>query len=171
LTPAVDCRGPLSELLRTSSDAPVSSRKLTTRQSKSPSCPCENGLRTTKRCWKNGSWAQTRSQRHSRSVQVLISIIHALLTMCSYFAQDYKEYHTNSSVRFVISMSEAEMKKAEEEGLEKRFRMTTTISTSNMVAFDLNGKIRKYSTPEEILEEFYHKRLEYYGIRKVSRGR
>jgi DNA topoisomerase-2 len=91
--------------------------------------------------------------------------------MCSYFAQDYKEYHTNSSVRFVISMSEAEMKKAEEEGLEKRFRMTTTISTSNMVAFDLNGKIRKYSTPEEILEEFYHKRLEYYGIRKVSRGR
>jgi len=63
------------------------------------------------------------------------------------------------------------MKKAEEEGLEKRFRMTTTISTSNMVAFDLNGKIRKYLTPEEILEEFYHKRLECYGIRKVSRGR
>lgn len=64
-------------------------------------------------------------------------------------------------------MTEAEMRKAEEEGLEKRFRMSTTISIANMVCFDLNGKIRKYTSPEEILEDFYHKRLEYYGIRKV----
>jgi DNA gyrase/topoisomerase IV subunit A len=64
-------------------------------------------------------------------------------------------------------MTEAEMKKAEEEGLEKRFKMTMPISTSNMVCFDLNSKIRKYTSAEEILEDFYPKRLEYYGIRKV----
>ncbi|KAG7531692.1 hypothetical protein FFLO_04202 [Filobasidium floriforme] len=82
--------------------------------------------------------------------------------------KDYKEYHTDTTVHFVITMSEAEMRKAEEEGLEKRFRMSSPINTSNMVCFDLNGKIRKYNTPEEILEDFYHKRLEYYGIRKQN---
>lgn len=56
---------------------------------------------------------------------------------------------------------------AEAEGLDKKFKMTTTIGTGNMVCFDLNGKIRKYSTAEEILVDFYHKRLEYYGLRKV----
>ncbi|KAJ9119885.1 hypothetical protein QFC24_005599 [Naganishia onofrii] len=80
--------------------------------------------------------------------------------------KDYREYHTDSTVHFVITMSEAEVKKAEEEGLEKRFRLVNQISTSNMVCFDLNGKIKKYTSPEEILEDFYEKRLEYYGIRK-----
>lgn len=62
------------------------------------------------------------------------------------------------------------MRAAEEEGLEKRFKMTTTISTANMVCFDLNGKIRKYSSAEQILSDFYHKRLEFYGLRKVGRS-
>jgi DNA topoisomerase-2 len=65
-------------------------------------------------------------------------------------------------------MSEKEVKAAEEEGLEKRFKMTTSISTSNMVCFDLNGKIRKYTSAEEILTDFFHKRLEFYGLRKVG---
>jgi DNA topoisomerase-2 len=64
-------------------------------------------------------------------------------------------------------MSEADLKKAEEEGLEKFFRLSSQISTSNMVCFDLNGKIKRYSSPEEILDEFYDKRFEFYGVRKV----
>jgi len=67
-------------------------------------------------------------------------------------------------------MSEANLRAAEQEGLEKRFKMTSNMSTSNMVCFDLNGKIRKYSSPEEILIDFYHKRLEFYGLRKVRQG-
>lgn len=58
------------------------------------------------------------------------------------------------------------MKLAEEEGFENRFKLSTTISTSNMVCFDLNGKIKKYSSPEEIIADFYPKRLEFYGLRK-----
>ncbi len=65
-------------------------------------------------------------------------------------------------------MTDKDMRSAEEEGLDKRFKMTTTISTGNMVCFDLNGKIRKYASAEEILSDFYHKRLEFYGLRKVS---
>lgn len=71
-------------------------------------------------------------------------------------------------MHFIVTMSEAELKKAEEEGLEKRFKLVTQIGTGNMVCFDMNNKIKKYTSPEEILEDFYAKRLEYYGIRKVG---
>lgn len=81
--------------------------------------------------------------------------------------KDYEEHHTDTTVHFRIHMSEKEMKAAEADGLEKRFKISTQISTSNMVCFDLNGKIRKYSSPEEILSDFFHKRVEYYGLRKV----
>lgn len=82
-------------------------------------------------------------------------------------SQDYEEHHTDTTVFFRVHMTEANLKAAEQEGLEKRFRLSTTMSTGNMVCFDLNGKIRKYSSAEEILQDFFHKRLEYYGLRKV----
>lgn len=81
--------------------------------------------------------------------------------------QDYEEHHTDTTVFFRIHMTEANLRAAEQEGLEKRFKMTSNMSTSNMVCFDLNGKIRKYASPEEILIDFYHTRLEFYGLRKV----
>ncbi|WWC62083.1 uncharacterized protein I303_104673 [Kwoniella dejecticola CBS 10117] len=80
--------------------------------------------------------------------------------------KDYEEHHTESTVHFKLHLSEAAMKAAEEEGLEKRFKMSTTISTANMVCFDLNGKIRKYANAEDILADFFGKRLEFYGLRK-----
>lgn len=80
------------------------------------------------------------------------------------------EYHTDTTVLFKVHMTESQMKAAEAEGLEKRFKMTTTLGTGNMVCFDLNGKIKKYGSAEEILQDFYHKRLELYALRKVSWG-
>ncbi len=59
------------------------------------------------------------------------------------------------------------MKAAESEGLEKKFKMHTTISTSNMVCFDPEGRIRKYENVESILTDFYSLRLKYYQMRKV----
>jgi len=64
-------------------------------------------------------------------------------------------------------MAEKDVARAQEEGLEKFFKLTTTINTSNMIAFDTNGKIHKYESPEQILEEFYPLRLQYYQKRKV----
>ncbi|KAK1924337.1 DNA topoisomerase [Papiliotrema laurentii] len=80
--------------------------------------------------------------------------------------KDYEEHHTDTTVHFKLHLTEKDMKAAEDEGLEKRFKMSSTFNTSNMVCFDLNGKIKKYSSAEEILIDFYHKRLEYYGLRK-----
>ncbi|XP_077997716.1 DNA topoisomerase 2-alpha-like isoform X2 [Glandiceps talaboti] len=79
---------------------------------------------------------------------------------------DYKEYHTDSTVRFVIKMSEDKLFKAEEQGLHKVFKLQTTISQTNSVLFDANGCIRKYDSVLDILREFFDVRLERYRIRK-----
>ncbi|KAI8814919.1 DNA topoisomerase [Cladochytrium replicatum] len=80
--------------------------------------------------------------------------------------KDYKEYHTDSSVHFVVSLTPECMEKAESEGLEKKFKITTSITTSNMVCFDKNGRIRKFESVDEIIKDFYQLRLEYYHKRK-----
>ncbi|TPX41186.1 hypothetical protein SeMB42_g05688 [Synchytrium endobioticum] len=83
------------------------------------------------------------------------------------FIKDYKEYHTDTAVHFVISMSEEKMKQALEEGLEKRFKMTTTKNTSNMVLFNKDGILTKYKSVEDIMNEYYDLRLTFYEKRKA----
>ena len=46
-------------------------------------------------------------------------------------------------------MSEETLMAAKQEGLFKKLKLTTTISTSNMHLFDSNGIIKKYDTPEQ----------------------
>ena len=82
--------------------------------------------------------------------------------------EDVKEYHTNNRVHFVVKMAEGKLASVVNSpgGVIKKFRLSTTIQTTNMVAFDSEGKIRRYGHVGEILEEFYHQRLEYYEKRK-----
>jgi DNA topoisomerase II len=65
-------------------------------------------------------------------------------------------------------MSSANIDKAEQEGLLKFFKCTNSLSTTNMICFDPNGKLKKYSTAEEIIEDFFPLRLSYYQKRKVG---
>jgi DNA topoisomerase-2 len=81
--------------------------------------------------------------------------------------QDYKEHHDNTNVHFVVTMGAKELEKAEQQGLLDFFKLIGKISTSNMICFDFEGKIRKYDSPEEILEAFYPVRLAHYQKRKV----
>ncbi|KAF7488976.1 DNA topoisomerase 2-beta [Sarcoptes scabiei] len=83
------------------------------------------------------------------------------------FITDYKEYHTDSTVKFVITLSEENLNKALSQGLHKTFKIQTSLSTTSMVLFDHNGCLKRYETPEEILQEFYPVRLEYYIKRKA----
>ncbi|GBB86111.1 hypothetical protein RclHR1_12570006 [Rhizophagus clarus] len=78
----------------------------------------------------------------------------------------YKENHSTTNVDFTIYLTEEELNNALKEGLEKKFKLITNITTSNMVCFDGNGRIKKYSSAEEILLEFYDYRLEYYRKRR-----
>ncbi|CAL5366230.1 unnamed protein product [Camellia sinensis] len=69
---------------------------------------------------------------------------------------DYREHNDDTTVHFEVIMSEENLIMAKQEGLLKKFKLTTTISTSNMHLFDPKGVIKKYETPEQILEEFFH---------------
>ncbi|WCJ39367.1 DNA topoisomerase 2 [Euphorbia peplus] len=82
------------------------------------------------------------------------------------FVMDFKKYGDDVSVCFEVLLSEEKMKEAKQEGLLKKFRLSTTINTSNMHLFDPKGIIKRYGSPEEILEEFFHLRFECYEKRK-----
>ena len=81
---------------------------------------------------------------------------------------DYKEYHTDVSVRFVIKMTPQKLQEAMEAGLHSKFKLTTKISIGNMMLFGADGIIKKYEGPEDILREFFDLRMEYYVRRKAA---
>jgi DNA topoisomerase-2 len=83
------------------------------------------------------------------------------------FIKDYKEYNDHKSVHFVIQLDEKHMKAALADGLHERFKLNKTIATTNLVAFDTRGQIRKYDKVEDIMEEYYAYRLAMYTKRKV----
>jgi len=82
---------------------------------------------------------------------------------------DFKEYHTINRVHFEVIFIEeyAEIYREDEDMLIKKFKLQSVINLTNMVLFDAEGKLRKYSSVEEILEEFYVLRLEFYHRRKA----
>jgi len=83
--------------------------------------------------------------------------------------EDIQEYHTENNILFKIKPTDECYKKisnCSNEELLKIFKLTTQISTSNMVFFDPQNKIKKYSNINEILDEFYNVRLEYYVKRR-----
>ncbi|KAI1130516.1 DNA topoisomerase [Nemania abortiva] len=83
------------------------------------------------------------------------------------FIKDYKEFNDHNNVHFEIQMDEKHMAKALEEGLLEKFKLVKQVATSNLVAFDTTGRIRKYDKVEDILEEFYNYRLDMYMKRKA----
>jgi DNA topoisomerase II len=83
------------------------------------------------------------------------------------FIKDYAEYNTPTDVHFIIKMDDKHMKVSVEKGLEETFKLSKTMATSNLVAFDSQGRIHKYDTVLDIMEEFYHIRLKTYEKRKV----
>ncbi|BGP57010.1 DNA topoisomerase 2 [Rhodotorula sphaerocarpa] len=82
------------------------------------------------------------------------------------WVKDYKEYHTDTTVHFIVTLTTAGKEAVEKDGLEKTFKIFGKVNTSNMVCFDPTGKIKKYATAEDIISDFYDIRLEYYHRRK-----
>ncbi|CAM9243193.1 unnamed protein product, partial [Phaeothamnion confervicola] len=82
--------------------------------------------------------------------------------------RDFKENHTDTTVSFLVSMAPVDLNllEATPKGLAKFFKLEWSLSTSNMMLFDADGHIRKYSSPLEVIEEFYELRLGYYVKRK-----
>ncbi|KAM9296239.1 DNA topoisomerase 2-alpha [Gastrophryne carolinensis] len=79
---------------------------------------------------------------------------------------DYKEYHTDTTVKFIVKMTEEKLAEAEAAGLHKVFKLQAPLTCNSMVLFDHTGCLKKYETVMDILREFFELRLRYYGLRK-----
>uniref|UniRef100_A0A8C4KZR9 DNA topoisomerase 2 n=1 Tax=Equus asinus asinus TaxID=83772 RepID=A0A8C4KZR9_EQUAS len=79
---------------------------------------------------------------------------------------DYREYHTDTTVKFVVKMTEEKLAEAERVGLHKVFKLQTSLTCNSMVLFDHIGCLKKYDTVLDILRDFFELRLKYYGLRK-----
>uniref|UniRef100_A0A8C9TJW9 DNA topoisomerase 2 n=1 Tax=Scleropages formosus TaxID=113540 RepID=A0A8C9TJW9_SCLFO len=79
---------------------------------------------------------------------------------------DYKEYHTDTTVKFVVRMTEEKLAQAEAVGLHKVFKLQSTLTCNSMVLFDHMGCLKRYESVQDILKEFFELRLHYYKLRK-----
>lgn len=107
---------------------------------------------------------------------------------------DYKEYHTDTTVRFVIKMTEERLREAEAAGLHKVFKLQNLLTCHSMVnnahhilhfaicicfspnpaynlllmqvLFDHVGSLKKYESVQDILKDFFELRMKYYVLRK-----
>lgn len=81
------------------------------------------------------------------------------------WVKDMEEDH-GVGIKFIVKLSDEEMDKARRQGLLERFKLVSSIATSNMVAFDPRGRIKKYTKINDIIDDYYVVRLEYYQKRK-----
>ena len=80
---------------------------------------------------------------------------------------DLREYHTTRYVHFEVRLAEGQLSKLiDKREIEKKFKLTSSISMNNMVLFDKNGIIKKYENVNAILDEFFEIRMEGYRLRK-----
>uniref|UniRef100_A0A3Q3W8U2 DNA topoisomerase 2 n=1 Tax=Mola mola TaxID=94237 RepID=A0A3Q3W8U2_MOLML len=79
---------------------------------------------------------------------------------------DYKEYHTDTTVKFLVRISEEKLAQAEAAGLHKVFKLQSSLTCNSMVLFDHMGCLKRYDSVQDILREFFELRLHYYKLRK-----
>ena len=87
--------------------------------------------------------------------------------------KDVFENYTDTTVEFVITFSKGKLVELESakgdhgcNGLEKMLKLYSTNSTTNMNLFTSEDKLKKYENVEEIIDDYYDIRLEYYEDRK-----
>ncbi|XP_071449060.1 DNA topoisomerase 2-alpha [Hetaerina americana] len=107
-----------------------------------------------------GTWTQAYKET------VLEPMLHGLAEKVPSLITDYREYNSDTTVRFVVHMTEDKLVKAEEEGLHKVFKLQTIQNLTSMVCFDAMGCLRKYESVDDILKEFFEVRLKFYEKRK-----
>jgi DNA topoisomerase II len=76
----------------------------------------------------------------------------------------YIDNNTDIKVHFELKFNKGALKKISD--IPKSYRLIKKYSTTNMHLYSVNGNIRKYSDINDILNEFYQKRLELYQKRK-----
>ena len=61
---------------------------------------------------------------------------------------------------------EKEPLKERSNGVERLFKLTSSVNLSNMNLINIDGTVKKYNTPYEIMDDFYETRMKFYILRK-----
>ena len=89
--------------------------------------------------------------------------------------KDYDDMSKDTTIDFIITLQKGKLDEllstktnqgVECNGVHKTFKLTTSLTTSNMHLFDANEKLKKYQCVPEIIDDYYVRRLELYIIRK-----
>lgn len=105
------------------------------------------------------TWTQTYKENVLEPMMNGTEKVPAIIT-------DFKEYHTDTTVRFVVKMPEEKLREAEHAGLHKVFKLQTPLTCASMVVFDHVGSLKKYDSVVDILRDFFELRMKYYVLRK-----
>ncbi len=76
---------------------------------------------------------------------------------------DYNEHHTDATVHFDVTFPGP----VEAERVVDLCKLRTLVRTTNMHLFDANGTIRKYESPEDIVQAHFAVRRDTYAQRKT----
>lgn len=57
------------------------------------------------------------------------------MVLLFYTNSDYKEYNTDTTIKFVVTMNPEKLQKAENEGIHKFFKLHASIGLTSMVNF------------------------------------
>jgi hypothetical protein len=84
--------------------------------------------------------------------------------------KNFEDLYNHVDVRFDLELEADYYDDAKEnpQEFEKRFKLTNTWRTTNMVAFDIASKIVKYGCVGDMLEAYYGPRLAAYEERRAS---
>ena len=84
--------------------------------------------------------------------------------------KNFEDLYNHIDVKFNLELDADyyDDAKANPVEFEKRFQLTSTWRTTNMVAFDMDSKIVKYGCVGDILEAFYLPRLAAYETRRAA---
>jgi len=87
--------------------------------------------------------------------------------------KDFNDNSTDMIVNFMIEFKPGTLKELLDKkiehgmnGIHKFLKLYSIHSTTNMHLFNNKEQLKKYNSPEEIIDEYYDTRLEYYKIRK-----
>ena len=80
--------------------------------------------------------------------------------------QSFLENHTTEAVSFTVSTKTVQLARMLQSGLEKVFKLESSLPTTNMNAFDTDNTIVKFNTAEEIADAYFPTRYNLYVDRK-----
>ncbi len=82
--------------------------------------------------------------------------------------QSFKEYHTNSTVKFELKLKKEDViyYKEHMDELSEYLKLEGKINYTNMTLYDPQGHLKKYESTDDILKEFYAVRLGFYVKRR-----